>query len=359
MKIANMEIIPVVLPKEDPEWRFALGGEAEAKAFIIKLVSDEAISGIGYAASAMHHGISFGGVQAALEAYREPLIGQDPFDTEKIFCLLRSTLRGNNEAQAGIDMALHDLQAKKLGVPLYALLGGLFRTEIPVMRIVALKEPIRMAENALKLTAEGYTYIKVKFGGEQAKDLARIREIRKAVGDSVHLLVDMNQSYSVKGAIQTLHQAEAYNIDICEQPVRADDWEGLAEVKRRVRCLVEAHESAMSLENIFALVKGKVVDAINLKVGQLGGLRQAKIAAAICKLGNVSLRTGTTGSRLSSVVSMHFVASTENISYACELGEFHRMLNDPAYGYEVESGILKVPSSPGIGIEVRNDVIIC
>ena len=85
MKIANMEIIPVVLPKEDPEWRFALGGEAEAKAFIIKLVSDEGISGIGYAASAMHHGISFGGVQAALEAYRDPLIGQDPFDIEKIY----------------------------------------------------------------------------------------------------------------------------------------------------------------------------------------------------------------------------------------------------------------------------------
>jgi L-Ala-D/L-Glu epimerase len=357
MKIMDMKIIPVVLTKEDPEWRFALGGSAESEAFIIQLLSEEGIIGIGYAGSASHHGVSFGGVRAALETYGDILKGQDPFDMEKIFALMDRTLRGNNEAQSGVDLALHDLQAKKLGIPLYALLGGLVRTEIPVMRIVALKEPAQMAENTLKLTKQGYTYIKVKFGGEQVKDIARIREIRKAVGEGIHLLVDMNQSYTAKGAISTLKRVEEYGVDICEQPVRADDWDGLAEVKRGVNCLIEAHESAMSLESIFALVKGKVVDCINLKVGQMGGLRKAKIAAAICKLGNVALRTGTTGSRILSAASMHFVASTENISYGCELGEFHRMLNDPAYGYEVENGILKVPSAPGIGIPVHEEVL--
>ncbi len=356
MKITDMKIIPVVLPKEDREWRFALGGEAEAKAFIIKIISDEGLVGLGYAGSAAHHGVTFGGVRAALETYGDTLPGQDPFNMEKIFGLFSRSLPGNNEAQAAIDMALHDMQAKKLQVPLYTLLGGLVRPEIPVMRILALKEPAQMAENALKLTAQGYSYLKVKFGGEAQKDIARIREIRKAVGEGIHLLVDMNQSYTVKGAIQTLRRAEEYGVDICEQPVPADDWDGLAEVKRGVSCLIEAHESALSLETIFALVKGRVVDSINLKVGQIGGLRKARIAAAICKLGNVALRTGTTGSRLSSVASMHFVAATENIFYACELGEFHRMLNDPAYGYEVENGVLKVPSGPGLGVALRDDI---
>lgn len=356
MEITGIEIRLVVMPKEDKEWRFALGGDPLARGFFVKLITDEGLTGLGYAGgAASHHGVSAGAVQAALEKYGEILKGQDPFDTEKVFTLMDRALRDNNEAQSGIDMALHDLQAKKLGLPLYVLLGGAVRKEIPVMRILALKEPAQMAENALKLTAQGYSYIKVKFGGEPAKDVARIREVRKSVGDDIHLIVDMNQSYMAKSAIATLKRAEEYGVDICEQPVRADDWEGLAAVTRAVDCLVEAHESALSLESVFTLVKGRVVDSINLKVGQIGGLRKAKIAAAICKLGNVSLRTGETGSRLLSAASMHFVASTENITYACELGEFSRILNDPAYDLEVENGMLKVPSAPGIGVPVREE----
>jgi L-alanine-DL-glutamate epimerase-like enolase superfamily enzyme len=355
MKITDIAIRLAVMPKEDKEWRFALGGEPLAKGFFVKLMTDEGLTGYGYAGEAAHHGVSDGAVQAALEKYGEILKGHDPFDTGKIFPLMDRSLPGNNEAQSGIDLALHDLQAKKLGLPLYALLGGAIRKEIPVMRILALKEPAQMAENALKLTAQGYSYIKVKFGGEPAKDVARIREVRKAVGDDIHLIVDMNQSYLAKSAIATLKRAEEYGVDICEQPVRADDWEGLAAVTRAVDCLVEAHESALSLESVFALVKGRVVDSINLKVGQIGGLRKAKIAAAICKLGNVALRTGETGSRLLAAASMHFVASTENIAYACELGEFSRILNDPAYGLEVENGVLTVPSAPGIGVPVREE----
>jgi L-Ala-D/L-Glu epimerase len=355
MKIVDSEIKPIIMPKEDKEWRFALGGEPESRACIMKLTSDEGIVGIGYAGTAAHHGVSFGAVQGALEKYSQILKGQDPFDTEKIFTLMDRALHGNNDAQAGIDMALHDMQAKKLGLPLYTLLGGLVREEIPVMRILALKEPSQMAENARKLTAQGYSYIKVKFGGEPAKDVVRMKVIREAVGDGIHLIVDMNQSYTAKSAIATLKRVEEYGVDICEQPVRADDWEGLAAVTRAVNCLVEAHESALSLESVFALVKDRVVDSINLKVGQMGGLRKARIAAAICKLGHVSLRVGTTGSRLSSALSMHFVAATENIAYACELGEFSRMLNDPAYGMEVENGMLKVPSASGIGVSVRQE----
>jgi len=355
MKITEMEITPVVMPKEDKEWRFALGGESTARGFLVKIFSDEGVIGLGYAGAAAHHGVSTGAVQAALEIYAKLLKDEDPFDTEKIFLRLNRALRGNNEAQSAIDMALHDLQAKKLGLPLYALLGGAVRTEIPVMRILALKEPVPMAENALKLTAQGYSYIKIKFGGEAEKDLARIREIRKAVGDGVHLIVDMNQSYTPKAAIDTLKRAGQYRIDICEQPVREDDLEGLAAVTRAVDCLVEAHESALNLETVFALVKGRIVDSINLKVGQIGGLRRARIAAAICKLGNVSLRTGATGSRLIAATSMHFVAATENIAYACELGEFSRLLDDPVHGLEVEQGMLRVPPGPGIGVFLHGE----
>ncbi len=352
MKIVRAEIILSELVREDADWRWARGGGGKKHCFIVKLRSESDVVGLGYAGISSHHGDSLGGVKSALETYTGLLIGEDPFNVEKISETLSSTLRGNEAANAAIDVALHDLQAKILGLPLYALLGGLVREEIPVIRILSLKEPAKMATNAVKLAKEGYSFFKIKLSGEQTKDLQRVKEIRNAVGEMIHLTVDANQTYQPKGAIATLKRMEEYRVELCEQPVRADDWEGLAAVTRAVDCLVEAHESALRLEHIYGLVKNKVVDCINIKLDQLGGLRKAKIAAAICKLGNVSVRAGSMGSRLSAAASMHFVASTSNVSYACELGEYAGFLNDPVSGLEVDHGMLKVPSGPGLGVSL-------
>jgi len=348
--IRDVEILPLVLPKDDPKWRFALGGEPQAKGFIVKIHGTDGTVGLGYAGVATHHGETQEGVKAALETYAGVIKGLNAIEVGKIINLLEQHLPGNNAAQAGIDLALHDLTAKVFQVPLYQLLGGRMHHEIPVMRILALKEPEEMAANALKLKEAGFRYIKVKFEGDPTKDLARLREIRKAVGEEIHLMVDMNQSYTAKQAIATLKRAEPYRIDICEQPVRADDWEGLNRVTREAPCIVEAHESALSLKDIFFLVKGRIVDSINLKIGQVGGIRKAQIAAALCKWANVALRTGTTGSALSSAFSLHFTTATENIAYACELGEFARLLNDPVSGLEVKEGMLTAPEHPGVGV---------
>lgn len=354
MKIKQAEIVHAVLVREDSEWRWARGGGGEQNCFIVKLTSDDGFVGMGYAGVSTHHGDSLGGVKSALEAYTGALIGEDPFNVEKIFASLNTVLRGNNGAKAAIDVALHDLQAKIMNLPLYALLGGLVREEIPVIRILSLKEPAKMTANAVKLAEQGYTYFKIKLSGDQTKDLQRVKEIRRAVGDAIHLTVDANQTYVPKTAIDTLNRMQEYGVELCEQPVSADDWEGLAAVTRAVDCLVEAHESALSLENIYGLVKNKIVDCINIKIDQIGGLNKAKIAAAICQLGNVSVRAGSMGSRLSAATSMHFVAATSNVSYACELGEYSGFLNDPVEGLEVDHGILKVPSGPGIGVSLKS-----
>ena len=342
------------MPKDDPEWRFALGASPEIRGFIIKVSADSGLVGLGYTSGASHMGSSLGGIRAALEEYTELLKGQDPFDTERLFGILDDTLSGNNEAKAAIDMALYDLRAKALDLPVYALLGGKVREEISVIRLLAIKEPLQMAMNALRLVEQGYSYIKIKLEGEPAKDLDRVKEIRRAVGDSIHLTIDANQSYTPKVAIDTLKRMYQYGIESAEQPVRANDWQGLAAVTQAVDCLVEAHESARTVEDIFRLVKDRVIDSINLSIVNVGGLRNAKVAAAICKLGNVSCRVQGIGSRILSAASMHFVASTLNISYACEVGEFSRFLNDPAEGLEVDHGKLKVPSLPGIGVSLRS-----
>ena len=256
-------------------------------------------------------------------------------------------------ARAAIDSALHDLLARSLVVPVYQLLGGLARTEVPLLRILALKEPAAMAANAVRLVEEGYRYLKIKVEGNTALDVARVRAIREAVGPDVHLTIDANQSYSPKEAIRAIRQMGDCGLDLVEQPVRADDYEGLGLVTRSVATPVEADESAGSLQDVYRLCAGRLVDRVSLKLPRLGGLRQAALAVGVCQAANVRCRLGAAvGSRLLSAAAMHFAAATPYLDYACELGEFARLLDDPVRGLAVDRGVLRVPEGPGLGVEV-------
>lgn len=353
MKISDVELFSIVMPKDDPKWRFALRASPEGRGVVVRVKASNGAVGYGFAGEATHTGTGLGGLHAALQTFADSIKGQDPFDIEKLLLGMEGLLTQNQEAKAAIEVALHDLLARSFGVPLYQLLGGLVREEIPILRILGLKEPPEMAQNALRLVGQGYSYLKIKVEGDVKKDVQRVKAIREAVGDAVHLTIDANQSYAPKDAIRAIKQMEEYGIERAEQPVRADDLTALAEVAQAVDCPVEAHEAADSLEQVFTLVSRRMVDSINLSVNRLGGLRKTKAAAAMCQAANVQCRMAMTSTRIAASAAMHFVASTPNIAYACELGEFHRFTQDPASGMEVKDGKLRVPSGPGLGIEVH------
>ena len=359
MRIRQVEIIESVMPKEDPKWRFALGGSAASEGFVLRLTADDGTEGVGYCASAFHYGISVGGLRNALEAFVPHLIERDPFDVELIMSELDHVLYQNLQAKAAIDIALHDLMARSLGMPVYRLLGGLVRESIPVLRILALKEPEEMAANAQMLVDEGYAYLKIKVGGDERLDVARLRAIRAQVGADVHFTIDANQSYAPKEAIRAIKQMEEFGLDLVEQPVRADDFDGLAQVARAVDTVVEADEAAKTLPDIFRLIQMRAVDSVSIKLMKLGGFRASKLVAGMCKAADVRCRVGAAvGSRIVNAACMHFVASTSNIDYACELGEFERLLDDPAEGLEIERGELRVPREAGLGVRVRRPAVL-
>ena len=212
-----------------------------------------------------------------------------------------------------------------------------------------------MAAQAQKLVDAGYRYLKIKVHGEVTEDVARVRAIREQVGDGVHLTIDANQSYSVKDAIAALTQMAEFGIELAEQPVAAGDLAGLKLVTDAVPMTVEADESAASLADVMQLVSNRVVDAVSLKIPKLGGLRNTLAAARICEAGDVRYRMGAAvGSRLLSAQAMHLAAALPQMDYACELGEFDRLLDDPFEGIEIENGRLALPEGPGSGVSLRD-----
>lgn len=353
MQIVDVRVAPLTLRKEDPTWRFALRASPIVEGLLVEIVTDDGPSGWGYAASAAHLDVGAGAVAAALGEFGVALVGRDPLRLADTIAALDHQ-PGPPHARAAIDNALHDLVARALGVPVYQLLGGLVRTEIPLLRILALKDPPQMAANAEALVEQGYHYLKIKVEGNTTLDVARVRAVRAAVGLHVHLTIDANQSYTPKEAIRAISLMEEYALDLVEQPVRLDDFEGLGLVTRTVRTPVEADESAGSLQDIFRLCAGRLVDRVSLKIPHLGGLRNAALAVGICQAANVRCRLGAhVGSRLQSAAALHLAAATPYLDYACELAEFARLLDDPVTGLEPEGGILRVPEGPGVGVDVQ------
>ena len=127
---------------------------------------------------------------------------------------------------------------------------------------------------------------------------------------------------------------------------------GLALVTRAVPVIVEADEAANSLQAVFRLVTERAVDAISLKIPKLGGLRNTLAAARLCEAAHIKHRLGATvGSRLLAAQALHLACALPGVDYACELGEFTRMYNDPFGGLKLVDGVITVPDGPGCGVE--------
>lgn len=366
MKIKAIQAIPITLVKDDPKWKTALSASPLGHGAVLKITADNKLTGVGFAgANPPYDGVKPEVLNTVFTSYIPRLIGRNPFDIAKILADLEavppSEISGDSpvdvhnaaiSARSAIDIALHDLMARSAGLPVYELLGGLVREEIPILRMLGIKEPEEMAQNAVRLAGEGYQYIKIKLEGDAAKDLARVKAIREAVGPAVHLTTDPNQSYAPDAAIASIREMEPYNIEMVEQPVPEDDFAGMIKVSRNVNCRIEAHECAKTPENVFRLIKDGFTGCVSVGVTH-GGLREARRVADVCRLGDVKCLLACVGSSILSAASLHFVASTINIGYACQLAEFSRFVNDPARGIAIDHGVMRIPTGPGLGIELN------
>jgi L-alanine-DL-glutamate epimerase-like enolase superfamily enzyme len=354
LKIARAGFSALVMAKDDPTWRFALGARPDSRGFVLRLDGDDGSVGFGLASEVPHMGHTLGGVEAALQAAIPAVVGADPCEWRSVAEAARRAGCEDSSACGAVETALIDLASRHLRLPAHRLLGGAFRRSVPVLRIVALKAPPEVAASAAALVAEGCRYLKIKLDNESLDlDAARVAAVREAVGDGVHLTLDANQSYSPKAAVELYRRVERYGIDLFEQPVPARDFSGLKQVTDAVGCVVEADEAAASLEDVARLVDLRAADSISLKLVKLGGVDALQRAAALCLAGHVRCRLGAhVGSRLLSAAALHFAAATPNIDYACELGEFARLRDDPFRGLEVRDGAVELPPGCGLGVEL-------
>jgi L-alanine-DL-glutamate epimerase-like enolase superfamily enzyme len=360
MGIASTEILPCVQKLSDQRWTFVRGPVQELQGWTLRLTDESGQTGLGYCHALPTVSTNGEGARAGLDFLVPRLVGRDPFAIAEIMQDVENALAFQPSVKAAIDMALHDLAARRLGVSLDVLLGGRRRAAIPQGRIVPLKAPAEMADAARTLAAEGFPMIKVKWSGDPDLDVARIAAVRQAVGPTPMLTIDANQSYSAKTFIRTFARAERHDIALVEQPVPASDRSGLALITQTLPVLVEADESAGSLDDVYRLVTDRAVDAVNLKITKLGGIRNTMAAVAICEAGGIVTRLGAAfGPSLLQAFSAHVAATFRRIEVPCELSEHLHLADDPFTGFHAGGGTVPVPTAAGCGVSLKERAGSC
>jgi L-alanine-DL-glutamate epimerase-like enolase superfamily enzyme len=225
-----------------------------------------------------HDGVSGFGEAAPIERYDESpasalaylegnasVLGDDPFALEEIEARLPE---GENAARAAIDAALHDLQGKLLGVPVWKLLG-LPRTGPPTSWTVWLGDPDDMARRAEKAGAR-FQRLKLKLGAGDGLDVERVRAVRSAT--ELPLQVDVNEAWSLEEALEALPQLAALGVAYCEQPLPAAD-EGGRTLKERSPIPIYVDEDCHRLGDVAACAE--IAHGVNIKLAKSGGIREA------------------------------------------------------------------------------------
>ncbi len=356
MKITQVRAVAYKVHNAMTGWKISTGSSDLHELIFVRIDTDERIFGVGVASpgatfisgdTQIHH------LELINNRLGPAIAGADPFSLEAITHKLDSLVRGAERAKAGIDLALHDLMGKALGVPANRLFGGAVHSAVRVTRLMGMYEPQEMAEKSKSVVQRGYTALKLKVGTTLKEDVERVQRVREAVGPEVTITIDFNMACSPKEAIQRIQKMEPYDVAIVEQPVKAADLRGMALVRQAVRPRVMADESVNSSAEALRIIENGAADIISLKIPKMGGIFKARKVAAVCEAAGIEYLVGTApGSRLLDAANVHLAVSLRNLTLPCEIGEFERMANDPCRGLEIVEGISRPPPGPGLGVDV-------
>jgi L-Ala-D/L-Glu epimerase len=296
-------------------------------------VQHDGVSGFGEAAPIARYDQT---PESAVEWLSGIELGDDPWALDELADMLPS---GEPAARSALEAALHDLQGKLTGLPVWRLYG--FRQSgPPTSSTVWLGDPDDMARRAEGLTRRGFLRLKLKLGGRDGLDLARVQAVRSAT--SLPLQVDVNEYWSLDEALELLPQMD---LQYCEQPLPAGDPDG-RELKQRSPVPIFVDEDCHTLADVPACAE--IAHGVTIKLGKSGGIREAvRMVAAARSLGlGVML-----GCMVESGLGIAAAAQVASLCDHVDLDGNLLLAHDPWPGVEFVDGVQRPSDRPGLGVE--------
>jgi len=319
---------------------FVIAREASDEEDVVQVeLRHDGVSGFGEAAPIARYEESAASALAFVEQHAA-LLGDDPFALEATGAHL-AELPGEHAAKSALDAALHDLQGKLLGVPVWRLLG-LPRTGPPTSWTVWLGDPDDMARRAER-AAPRFSRLKLKLGGGDGLDVERVRAVRGVT--ELPLQVDVNEWWTLDEALEALPLLAELGVEYCEQPLRAGD-EGGRTLKERSPIPVYVDEDCHTLADVAACAA--IAHGINIKLAKSGGIREALRMAHAARALGLGVMLGC------------MVESGLGISAGCvvaplcdhvDLDGNLLLAHDPWPGVELAGGVQTPSERPGLGVQ--------
>ncbi len=334
-------------------------GREEEKTFILVETFSEGIPGYGEVVASQSPLYSYETTSSAwhiLKDFLIPLVFKSSITHPENFYSEVKRYKGHPMAKAGLELSLWDIEAKKKGIPLQALYGGT-RKEIPAGVSVGIEDSLEeLIRRIRSFIDEGYQRIKIKI--KPGWDIDVCREVRRNFPD-IPLQVDANGAYSLQD-IERLKLLDEFNLEMIEQPFPAYDLWDHSKLQRELKTPLCLDESILSMDSARKAYEMGSCRVINIKVGRVGGVTEARKIHDYCLEKDIPVWCG--GMLESGIGRAHNVhlATLPNFSLPNDLSASRRYYEEDLVEppFELTSrGTLRVPQAPGIGVSVRKERI--
>ncbi len=335
---------------------------AERQSLVIKLTTDAGLVGWGET-------YALAGVRAAIRDVLAPLlIGRDPFDRRMIWQQGWDATFGNGFALGGVDIAMHDVCGKALGVPVHQLYGGAVRAHVPVYASGLCYFPDTdpasyWLDEACGLYAHGFVRgIKMRIGRFPPEhELPLIGRVREALPPTVKLMVDAWGSYTPAAAVRVGRELHSLGIYWYEEPLPQAGYAGYPELCAALDIAVAGGEMLESRAGFKASIDAHAFDIAQPDICICGGIAETLFVGDMARLAGLQCAPHSWNGAIMNVATLHVAAllpdPTRMTGIESPMLEFDTTEN-PCMSEELvdplslEDGCFAVPMGPGLGVEV-------
>src|SRR5688572_2426465 len=354
MKITQIKFGMLRVPLKTP-FKTALRTVEAVEDIVVMVDTNTGHIGYGEApATAVITGDTHGSIVDAIRHYISPrLIGQEIANLNHVTHLIQGAMEKNSSAKAAVEIAIYDLFGQLYNAPLYKMLGGgdpVITTDITI----SVDYIDKMVADSVAAVDRGFESLKIKVGKDIGVDIERVKAIYAAVEGRALLRLDANQGWTAKQAVHAINMLEdaGVRLELVEQPVKAQDLDGMKYVTERVHTPIMADESVFGPTEVIDLIRMRAADIINIKLMKTGGLSNAIRIADIAGLYGVECMIGCMiESSISVAAAVHLAVAKSDVITKVDLDGPSLCQFDP-----VDGGVLfneseiSVSDAPGLGI---------
>src|SRR5688572_4240641 len=354
LKIERVEVFGVAVPLVG-EYKNAYRSKSIQKSAIVRITASGGAVGCGnidpspgYSKETIEDSLRM------LESRLAPLtVGLDPTNIHRVLQKIEPAVEGFLDAKAAIEMACVDLTARACGVAVHTYLGGAVKDTLLFNAWIGILPPDEAAAETLAWQKRGFRSAKIKVGGNIEADRDRVKAVRAAVGSDFRLRIDANAGYDADTSIRLARMMAPFDLQLFEQPVPADDIEGMARVRRESGGIpIMADESVLDHASLIRIIRADAADIVKVKVMKQGGFLNTRRMIATAEAAGVRCVVGHGfGLGVNTMAEIMLAATSRNVIDGLEcVGPLKTSDDIVTTKLDLNAGSIALPGGPGLGV---------